>query len=106
MPNRVEPALFIGKTFTRRKTFLNTVDDDEVMIDGLPAGRILRRTLSFQRQTWFWALTGPYLPPTSQASSGERQTLDHAQEFKAAFWKWHGWALTQTGGAIWHGAGQ
>jgi hypothetical protein len=99
--------LIRGDGNTRRKTFKDSRDDYSIRIDGLTAGSIMKETLSAQRQAWFWTLTGPYIPPTLQPGSGERERLDQAQdEFKAAFWKWHQLALTQPSGAIWHGASE
>jgi hypothetical protein len=61
------------------------VDDYVVLIDGLIAGRIIKKTLSFQRVTWFWSMYGPYYPsPTG--CSGEEETLEKAKgAFKVCF---------------------
>jgi hypothetical protein len=102
--NQVDPNRFTGKSFTRRKTFPNLVDDYVVIVAGLLAGRIMKKTLSFQRVAWFWSMYGPYYPsPTG--CSGEEETLEKAQDaFKVCFWQWQAWALNQPGKATWYGA--
>jgi hypothetical protein len=65
MPNRVDPARFTEKTFTRRKTFADSAfadsaNDYVAVIDGLKAGRIMRVRRSGSRMAWYWTLTGPH----------------------------------------------
>jgi len=102
--NQVDPSRFTGKSFTRRKTFPNSVDDYVVIVDGLIAGRIMNKTLPFQRVVWFWSMYGPYYPsPTGY--SGEEETLEKARDaLKVCFWQWQAWALKQPGKATWYGA--
>ena len=106
-PNsQVDPHRFTGKMFTRRTTFLASTDDYAIRIDGLIAGRIMKKILPGQKAVWFWTLTGPYFPgPKSHDGQGE--TFEAARdEFKKVFWAWHAWALKQPGSATWYGAEQ
>jgi hypothetical protein len=102
--DQVDPSRFTGKSFTRRKTFPGSVDDYVVIVDGLLAGRIMKKTLSFQRVAWFWSMYGPYYSsPTG--CRGEEDTLEKAQDaIKVCFWQWQAWALEQPGKATWYGA--
>lgn len=104
MAERVDPARFNGKSFTRRKTFADSVDDYAVRIDGLEAGRIMRKRYAGNVMLWFWSVTGPYdegLGP----SHGEEDTLEMAQTaFKLRFWKWRAWAASHPGKPNWTGA--
>ena len=103
MPNRVDPARFIDKTFTRRKTFVDSVNDYAVMIDGFPAGRILQHKLAFGIVKWFWTITGPALPNELDPGNGYEGTLEEAQEaFKAKFWQWHRFAMGRNVPSTWH----
>jgi hypothetical protein len=102
--NDAGPSRFTGKTFSRSKTFSNSVDDYSIRIDGLTAGRIMKKKLGFQRVVWFWTLTGPYFPGP-KSHDGEEDTLEKAREaFKICFWQWLAWALKQQGLATWYGA--
>lgn len=103
MKDEVDPSRFTGKRFTRRKTWPNTPDDYVAIIDGLVAGRILKRRSEAQGEYWFWTMNGPYFP--GPPTHGEKPTLEAAQDaFKLLFWKWHAWALKQPGKATWYGA--
>ena len=104
--NQVDPHRFTGKMFTRRKALLNSVDDYDIRIGGLTAGRIMKMTLPGQRSVWFWTLTGPYYPGP-KSHDGQEATFEAARdEFKKVFWSWHAWALKQPGKTTWHGAGE
>ena len=104
LPNRVDPSRFTGKTFTRRNTFPESVGDYSILIDGLAAGRIMKKTLSFQRVVWFWTLGAPYYPH-SQPHNGDEETFEAARDaFKKLFWEWHAWALQQEGLVTWYGS--
>jgi hypothetical protein len=47
----------------------------------------MQKTLSFQRVTWFWTLTGPYFPG-SKSHDGEEETFEAARDgFKKEFWE-------------------
>ena len=85
-------------------TFSDSREDYLIIIDGLIAGRIIQKTLSFQRLTWFWTLTGPYFPGP-KSHDGEEDTFEAARDaFKKVFWGWHAWALEHRGKVIWYGA--
>ena len=43
MKNQVDPRRFIGKGFTSRKTFLNSVDDYSIWIDEIRVGRVTKK---------------------------------------------------------------
>jgi hypothetical protein len=102
--DEVDPNRFTGKRFTRRQAFPDSKDDYSILIDGLIAGRIMKKTMSFQRVTWFWTLTSPYFPGP-KSHDGEEDTFEAAREaFKKEFWQWHAWALKQPGEATWYGA--
>ena len=102
----VDPRRFTGRMFTRRKTFLNSVDDYVIKIDGLSAGRIMKKVLPGQKAVWFWTLTGPYFPGP-KSHDGQEETFEAARdEFKKAFWQWQKWALQQPGKATWYGANE
>jgi len=102
--NEVDPARFIGKTFTRRQAFSHSPDDFSIIIDGLTAGRIMKKNLAFQEVAWFWTLTAPHYP-LGQIHSGEEETFEAARDaFKKLFWEWHAWALKQPGKVTWYGA--
>ena len=102
--DEVDPRRFTGKRFTRRKAFPDSQDDYSILIDGLVAGRIMKKTMAFQRVTWFWTLTGPYFPGP-KSHDGEEDTFEAAREaFKKEFWQWHAWALKQPGKVTWYGA--
>jgi hypothetical protein len=102
--NEVDANRFTRKTFSRRKTFTNSADDYCIKIDGLTAGRIMKKTLGFRRMTWFWTLTEPYFPGP-KSHDGEEETLEKAGDaFKVCFWHWHAWALKQPGKVTWYGA--
>jgi hypothetical protein len=102
--NEVDPNRFTGKTFTRCKTFPESIDDYSIQIDGLTAGRIMKKTLSFQRVVWFWTMTAAYYP-IKALHHGEEETFEAAKDaFKKMFWEWHAWALKQPGKTTWYGA--
>ena len=104
MPSQIDPSRFTDKTFTRRSTFPDSVNDYRVMIDSLTAGRILQMQVSGGAMKWLWTIGGPYLPPELQRGNGQVETLEQAQEaFKAKFWQWHSSALAHRTGAYWHG---
>ena len=104
--DHVDPRRFTGKMFTRRKTFLNSQDDYVIRIDGLSAGRIMKKTLPGQKAVWFWTLTGPYFPGP-KSHDGEEETFEAARDaFKKVFWEWHAWALKQSGKVTWYGANE
>ena len=71
--NEVDSNRFTGKSFSRRKTFPESVDDYIVLIDGLEAGRIMKKRLSFQQVVWFWTMTAPYYP-SKTPHNGEENT--------------------------------
>ena len=101
---QVDPTRFIGKPFTRRKTFPHSHNDYVIKIDGLVAGRIMQMMRPGQRVMWFWSLTAPYYPHSTPLK-GEEETLEAAYEaFAKLFWDWHAWALKQPGNATWYGA--
>lgn len=104
-PNsQVDPRRFTGKMFTRRTTFLTSADDYAIRIDGLIAGRIMKKILPGQKAVWFWTLTGPYFPGP-KSHDGQEETFEAARdEFKKIFWQWQAWALRQPGKASWYGA--
>ena len=104
MKDEVDPKRFTGKAFTRRRTSPDSKADYAIVIDGLIAGRIMKKTLSFQRVTWFWSLTAPYFP-VSTPQNGDEETFEAARDaFKKLFWEWHAWALKQQGKVTWYGA--
>lgn len=83
--------------FTQRKTFLTSVDDFAIRIDGLIAGRIMKKILPSQKAVWFWTLTGPHFPG-SKSHDGQEETFEAARDgFKKVFWQWQSWALQQQG---------
>ena len=101
--NQVDPNRFTGKEFTRRHAFPHTTNDYSIVIDGLCAGRIMKKINAFQTFRWMWTLTAPYFP--GPVSSGEEETFEAAREaFKKLFWQWHAWALQQPGMVTWYGA--
>jgi hypothetical protein len=101
-PVKVDPARFTDKTFMRRATWEDAVNDCRVMIDGLTAGRIRLSEFAESVTRWTWIITGPYIPPKLEPSHGDEDTLEAAQEaFKVKFWQWHRWALNQPGGVSW-----
>ena len=53
LKDQVDPKRFIGKAFTKRKTFPNSVSDYAINIDGLTAGRITKKTAAGPRATWY-----------------------------------------------------
>jgi uncharacterized protein YozE (UPF0346 family) len=102
--NHVDPNRFTGKAFSRRKTFPESSDDYIIIIDGLEAGRIMKKNLSFQQVVWFWTMTAPYYP-SETLHNGEEELFDAALDaFKEMFWEWHAWALKQPGKVTWYGA--
>jgi hypothetical protein len=102
--NEVDPNRFTGKTLTRRKTFPESIDDYSIRIDGLTAGRIMKKKLSFQQVVWFWTITAPYYP-SNTLHNGEEKTFEAARDaFKRLFWEWQTWALKQPGKVTWYGA--
>jgi hypothetical protein len=102
----VDPNRFTGKAFSRRKTFPESIDDHSIRIDGLTAGRIMKKKLSFQQVVWFWTMTAPYYP-SKTLHNGEEETFEAAREaFKRLFWEWHAWALKQPGKVTWYGANE
>jgi hypothetical protein len=104
--DQVDPHRFTGKMFTRRKAFLTSVDDDCIRIDGLTAGRIMKKTLPSQKEVWFWTLTGPHFPGP-KSHDGQEETFEAARdEFKKVFWQWQAWALQQPGKATWYAANE
>ena len=104
LKDQVDPHRFTGKKFTRRQTFPGTSHDFAIKIDGIEAGRIMKKIVTGQRGVWFWTLTGPYFP-SSKSSDGEEETFEAARDaFKKLFWEWHASALKQQGPATWYGA--
>jgi hypothetical protein len=104
--NEVGATRFTGKTFTRRRTFPDSIDDYVAVIDRCEAGRIMKLQRAGNRLVWFWTLTGPYFPGP-KSHDGEEETLEAAlKAFKEKFWQWHEWALKQPGPITWHGADQ
>lgn len=106
LKDRVDPKRFTGKRFSRRQAFPSTTHDFTIWIDGLVAGRIMKKVLPGQKAVWFWTLTGPYFPgPKSQ--DGQEETFEAARdEFKKVFWQWQVWALEQQGMATWYGGSE
>lgn len=101
MKDEVDPKRFTGKAFTRRKISPDAKADYAMVIGGLIAGRIMKKTVGFQRGTWVWTLTAPYFP-VSTCQNGEEDTFEAAREaFKKLFWEWHTWALKQPGKVTW-----
>ena len=99
MPTEVDPKRFAGKPFVSKR-----LADDEfsISIDGLHAGRIMRRDRQGENQVWIWSLTGPFVPTQLHPISGEENAIVAAQEkFEATFWKWHSWAMSG-GKSVWH----
>lgn len=104
LKNQVDPNRFTSKKFTRRQTFLNTTHDFAIRIDGLTAGRIMKKILPGQKAVWFWTLTGPHFPGP-KSHDGQQDSFEAARdEFKKVFWAWHDWALKQQGMVTWYGA--
>lgn len=104
MKDQVDPQRFTGKTFTRRKTFLASVDDFAIRIDGLLAGRIKTTPRAHQRVVWEWFLQSPYYPHY-QPHHGEEDTFEATRDaFKKLFWQWNVWALKQPRKVTWYGA--
>lgn len=102
--HRIDPNRFTGKTFSRSHTFPGSVDDYRVRIDGLTAGRIVKKRLAYQRLAWFWYLTAPHYP-LQALQHGEEDTFESACDaFKKLFWQWHDWALKQSDPVTWYGA--
>lgn len=102
--DQVDPNRFNGKIFKRRPTFPGVADDFAIRIDGLIAGRIMRKILPGQKAVWFWTLTGPYFPGP-KSHDGQEETFEAARdEFKKVFWQWHAWALKKPGKVTWYGA--
>jgi hypothetical protein len=102
--HEVDPNRFTGKTFTRSSTFPGSVDDYRVKIDGLTAGRTMKKKFSYQRVAWCWYLTAPHYP-LQDIQYGEEETYEAARDaFNRLFWHWHAWALKQQGPVTWYGA--
>ena len=100
----IVPGRFTGKTFTRRKCFPDSTDDYSIVIDGLRAGRIMKKVSPGQRVVWAWFFHGPYYP-NGHPLNGEEETLEAACDaLKKLFWQWHSWALQQQGKVTWYGA--
>lgn len=104
MKNQVDPRRFIGKSFTRRRTFATSEHDYGIWIDGLLIGRIMQVPRAGHKVAWYWSLNGPYYPgPFSP--DGEADSFEVARRaFKAKFWQWHVWAMKQEHMASWEGA--
>ena len=104
MKDQVDPSRFTGKLFSRRTTFLASTDDYIIRMDGLAAGRIMKKILPGRTEVWFWTLTGPHFPGP-KSHDGQEETFEAAKdEFRKVFWQWHAWALQQPGKATWYGA--
>lgn len=104
MKDHVDPRRFIGKSFTRRKTFADSIDDYSIWIDGLQAGRIMKVRRAGNVMVWFWALHGPDFPGP-KSHDGEEETFEAARDaFKAKFREWHAWAMKRERLAKWNGA--
>jgi hypothetical protein len=102
--NEVDPNRFTGKTFSRRKTFPQSVEDYRIRIDGLTAGRIMKKIVPGQRVVWFWSMTAAYYP-IKALHYGEEETFEAAKDaFKMIFWEWHAWALKEEGPITLYGA--
>lgn len=103
MNDRIDPHRFTGKTFSRRKAFPNSADDYVIQIDGLTAGRIMKKTITGQRVVWFWTMTAAYYP-IKALHHGEEETYEAARDaFKKMFWEWQAWAIKQPGKVTWYG---
>ena len=103
MKNEVDSTRFIAKPFKRRRSFPHSGDDYSILIDGLTAGRIMKKVIAGERVVWFWTLTAPFYP--FKSSCGEAATYEAARDaFKDLFEEWHSWALSQTGKATWYGS--
>ena len=101
---KIDPRRFIGKGFTRRKTFPDSVDDYCIWIDGIKVGRIMKVPRAGNNMVWFWSLHGPYFPGP-KSPDGEEETYEAARDaFKAKFWEWHVWAMKRETMAAWEGA--
>ena len=100
--DKVDPNRFTGKRFTRCQTFPRTTHDFVIKIDGLTAGRMMKKILPSQRPVWFWTLNGPYFPDP-KSHDGQEETFDAARDaFKKAFWAWHVCAKTgRAGHLVW-----
>ena len=104
MKDQVDPHRFTGKMFTRRKTFLSSVDDYCIRIDGLTAGRIMKKILPGQRGGLVLDTERPTFPGP-KSHDGQEDTFEAARdEFKKVFWQWQAWALQQPGKVPWDGA--
>jgi hypothetical protein len=104
MKSQVDPRRFIGKSFTRRKAFPNSVDDYSIWIDGLMVGRIMEVPRAGHKTVWYWSINGPYFPGP-KSPDGEAASFEAARDsFKAKFWEWHVWAMKREDMAAWEGA--
>ncbi len=52
---------------------------------------------------WYWTITGPYCGAVGINTSGDCATLGEARlAFRAAFDRWHAWAIRQNAEVSWH----
>jgi hypothetical protein len=73
------------------------------MISKHHAGRIFKTSRGSIGQVWLWTVTGPYCGAVGINTSGDCATLGEArQAFRAAFDKWHAWAIRQNAEVSWH----
>jgi len=100
MPGAVDPAVLLDRPLMLGRI---GVDDYAIRVAGLSLGRIMARPMAGGRVSWFWSLTGPYVPQTMGATSGDAESLDAAKAaIKSAFDTWLRWAQGK-GEAVWHG---
>jgi len=64
--------------WTMRKTFPDSQDDFVILVDGEPAGRIMKVQRSFGRVAWFWTLRD-LVPPGLGVGHGDADTLEDAK---------------------------
>ncbi len=95
----VDPARFHEKPLILRRL---DGDDFSVRVDGLMLGRIMLKPISGGAAVWLWTITGPYMQPPLQPSSGDCETLEQAKAALRGAWDlWLRYAR-QRGEGRWH----
>ncbi len=78
-------------------------DDYSVRVADLSVGRIMLKPVSGGSAVWLWSITGPYMPPQLQPSSGDAGSLDDAKTMIKSKWlSWMFYAASRGGEAEWH----
>ena len=96
----VDPGKFCDQKLELRSIGEN---DYRIVISNYSAGRIFRTVRGSMALMWYWTITGPYCGAVGINTSGDCATLGEArQAFRAAFDKWHAWAIRQNAEVSWH----